>query len=109
MTPTSEPSATPLAPRVDGRDPATGRFVAGNRLGRGSPLAGEVAKLRATLLHSIKVGDMRSIIAAMVAKAREGDVAAAKLVLQYSVGEPQPFDFVERLESLEQTFLENQK
>jgi len=89
----------PQAPRVD-RLPS-GKFAPGNKLGRGSPLAGAVAKLRGALLRAVKVGDVRGIITAMIEKAKSGDVAAAKLVLQYTLGEPQPLDLQERLEKLE--------
>ena len=92
----------PTAPRVDGngRD-RRGRFGPGNREGRGNPLAGQVAKLRAAMVRGVKAGDMRKIIAAMVAKATNGDTAAANLVFRYSVGEPLPQDILARLESLE--------
>ena len=46
----SEPEILPSGPRVDGlpvgRDAESGRFLPGNRLGHGSPLAGKAAKLR---------------------------------------------------------------
>ncbi len=84
-----------------GRDQATGKFLPGNKCGRGAPLAGQVAKLRAAMVKAVKVGDVKGIIAAMVSKAKAGDVAAAKMVLQYTLGEPQPFDILQRIETLE--------
>ena len=90
----------PSDPRGNGRG-ANGKFLPGNKCGRGSPLAGMASKLRAAMLKAVKVGDVKSIIGAMIAKAQGGDVAAAKLVLQYTMGEPQPFDLIERLEQLE--------
>ena len=59
------------------------------------------SKLRAAMLKAVKVGDVKEIIGAMIDKARGGDVAAAKLLLQYTIGEPQPLDLIERLEQLE--------
>jgi hypothetical protein len=53
------------------------------------------------MFRAVKVGDVKAIIGAMIDKAKGGDVAAAKLVLQYTMGEPQPFDLIERLEQLE--------
>jgi hypothetical protein len=91
---------TPSTHGPNGQGP-NGRFLPGNRFGRGQPLAGQVAKLRAAMLKAVKVGDVKDIIGGMIDKARGGDVAAAKLVLQYTLGEPQPFDFLERLERLE--------
>ena len=79
-----------------------GRFLPGNKLGRGNPLAGMAAKLRAAMLKAVKVGDVKSIIGAMIDKAIGGDVAAAKLVLQYTVGEPLPFDINEQLRQIEE-------
>ena len=43
---------------------------------------------------------LRAIVAAMVEKAVRGDVAAAKLILSYTLGEPVPHDFEERLREL---------
>jgi len=97
---TTEPT-TPTGDGETGRDKATGRFLPGNRCGRGSPLAAAAQRLRVALFRAVKVGDVRGIIGAMVERAKGGDVAAAKLVLQYTLGEPQPLDILERLESLE--------
>ena len=92
-----------VAPSTHGSDGrgGNGRFLPGNKCGRGSPLAGQAAKLRAALFRAVKIGDVKAIIGSLIDKARGGDVAAAKLVLQYTVGEPQPFDLLEQLEALE--------
>jgi len=95
-------AAPPSTNGLDGRDRgANGRFLPGNKCGHGSPLAAQGAKLRAAMFRAVKVGDVKAIIGAMIDKAKGGDVAAAKLVLQYTMGEPQPFDLIERLEQLE--------
>ena len=67
---------------------ARGRFLPGNRASRGNPLAGRVAKLRSALIRAVSPEDMREMVQALVARARGGDVAAAKLVLSYAVGRP---------------------
>ena len=87
-TPKQNGDGSPSAPRVDGREPG-GRFAKGNRLGGGNPLAGAVAKLRGALLRRVKVRDVRGLIDAMIAKGLAGDVAAAKLVLAYTLGAPE--------------------
>jgi len=78
-----------------------GKFLPGNKLGQGNPLAGRAAKLRATALASVSQTDMRRIMKAMVKAAIGGDVAAAKVCLSYSIGEPLPFDLIERVQTLE--------
>ncbi len=89
------------APVVAGKDPTTGRFLPGNHLGRGSPLAGQAAKLRAALFHAVSTGDIKEVVGALIDKAKGGDVAAAKLVLQYTLGDPQSLDLVEKIERME--------
>lgn len=96
----------PSDARVDGvpagRDPETGRFLPGNNLGRGSPLAGQVARLRATLLDACTPEEMLEGVRALLAKFRRGDVPAAKLVLQYTLGEPQALDLLAVVARMEQ-------
>jgi len=98
----------PSEPRGNGRG-TDGKFLPGNKCGRGSPLAGMASKLRAAMLKAVKVGDVKAIIGAMIAKARGGDVAAAKLVLQYTIGEPQPYDLTARMEEIEQSLLNQRR
>jgi len=94
---------SPSNPRGNGggRDPATGRFARGNKLGRGSPLAGQAARLRAELLGAVKPADLRRIVGAMIQRALKGDVPSAKLILEYALGPPQAWDVLQRLENLE--------
>jgi hypothetical protein len=84
----------------NGRGPG-GRFARGNPGGPGNPFARKVGQLRAALLRGVKSGDVKAVIVALLGKAKAGDVAAAKLVLAYTLGEPQPFDLLARLEALE--------
>ncbi len=82
-TPAPEPTAAP------GRD-TRGRFTAGNGGGPGNPFARQVAALRAALVAAVAPDDMAAIAAALVERAKGGDVAAARLVLSYLLGKPAP-------------------
>lgn len=84
----------------DGRD-KRGRFAPGNRVGKGNPLAGRVAKLRAALIEAVTPGDVKAIARGLVAKARKGEIDAARLLLAYTLGKPIEADLIERLEKLE--------
>jgi len=76
------------APASD-RD-ARGRFAAGNKGGPGNPFARRVAGLRQAMLEAVAKEDVRAIIGRIVEAAKNGDVAAARLVLAYTVGKPAP-------------------
>jgi hypothetical protein len=70
-----------------GRD-QRGRFVAGNQRGPGNPFARRVAGLRQVLLDTVTDDDLRAIAAKLIQMARDGDVAAARLLLAYTVRRP---------------------
>jgi hypothetical protein len=78
--PTSAESTSDRAPK--------GRFRLGNKGGPGNPFARQVAEIRKLLLNTVPGERLANIVLAMVDKAEAGDVAAAKLVLQYTVGKP---------------------
>ncbi|MBX9681117.1 MAG: hypothetical protein K2X38_20355 [Gemmataceae bacterium] len=69
------------------RDPA-GTFRNGNRGGPGNPFARRVAKLRQVMLEECAEEDLRGMTRAMIDLAKGGDKAAAKLILQYTLGKP---------------------
>lgn len=46
------------------------------------------ARMRAAVLQSVGTDDIRDIMAAIVQKAKKGDLQAARLVLSYAVGNP---------------------
>ena len=71
-----------------GQREADGKFRAGNKGGPGNPFNRRVSEMRKSMLEAVSQEDLQQITAAMVAKAKSGDVAAAKLVLQYVVGKP---------------------
>jgi len=78
-----------------------GRFLPGNKLGRGNPLAGRAAKLRSAALAAVTVTDMRKIMKTMVSLAISGDTTAAKFVYGYSIGEPVAHDLMELFAELQ--------
>jgi hypothetical protein len=57
--------------------------------------------LRAVLLGKIGPDEMGRIVGALVEAAAGGDVAAAKVLLSYTVGDPLPSDVLDRMEKLE--------
>ena len=67
----------------NGRD-EQGRFAKGNRGGPGNPNARRSAELREAFLSAVSADDIREIVSAVVAKAKAGDVIAAREVLANS-------------------------
>ena len=63
-----------------------GRFTAGNTAATGNPHARRVGRLRSLLLEAVSEDDLRAIVAAMIEKAKGGDLAAAREVLDRCVG-----------------------
>ncbi len=72
-----------------GRDPS-GRFSKGNRFGKGNPLAAEVFARRRAFLSVVNEATIKSIAREIVAAAKSGDLAAAKLILEWTIGRPAP-------------------
>jgi hypothetical protein len=83
-----------------GRGP-DGRFCKGNPGGPGNPFARAVAALRQEFLKAVTSEDISGIARAMIQKAKEGDVAAAKVVLQYTLGKPAGTVDPDRLDEME--------
>src|SRR5262245_35774609 len=75
--------------KASGRD-SGGRFTTGNKGGPGNPFARQMAAMRKAIVDAVSAEDLAAITAVMVKKAREGDVAAAKLVYTYCAGKAQP-------------------
>ncbi len=78
------PAATVAASDRDGR----GRFTKGNRAAVGNPFARRMAKLRSVVLDAVSEDDLRAIAQKLVMQAKDGDAAAAKLLLLYAIGKP---------------------
>ena len=87
----TQPTDTPQAqarPQVK-RD-ANGRFAIGNDGGPGNPFARQTAALHSAFLQRATPEDMKAIADKLIEQAKDGNVAAAKLVLQYTIGKPAP-------------------
>jgi hypothetical protein len=82
MSASEESPATP-----EGRE-SNGQFAKGNPGGPGNPYARQVAAMRLRALDGVSGDDVEAILAKMVELAKAGDVAAARLVLQYTLGRP---------------------
>ena len=89
-------------PAPEGRDPATGRFVKGNACGRGHGRSPN--RYRAAVVEAVTEADLRAVVRSMVKAARGGDVAAAKLVLSYTVGKPVEVEEIDDGGDVEQEF-----
>ena len=73
--------------KPDGRD-AEGKFAKGNRGGPGNPFARQTARLRQAALDAVSPEQMSEVFQALHRNAVNGDVAAAKLLLSYTIGKP---------------------
>src|SRR5262245_60288100 len=54
----------------------------------GNPRARQMALLREAALECLTPDDMRALMTRMIERGKEGNVAAARLVLQYTLGKP---------------------
>lgn len=93
----------PSTAETNGRD-TKGRFGSGNKFGKGNPHAVRVAQLRTALLNAVSPEDLEAIIQALVQKARQGDVYAAREVLDRTLGKADAVDLSQRIEALEELF-----
>jgi hypothetical protein len=84
MTATQTIQAPPTA---NGRD-TNGRFTKGNAGGPGNPFYRKQAEFRRAVLELFTPEDVMSLLRVMLALGRNGDVAAAKVFLEYVVGKP---------------------
>lgn len=60
-----------------------------NPITSGNPCAGQMTRLRMALLDCVTPEDIVAIAKAMIAKAAEGSLGAAKLVFSYVLGKPE--------------------
>jgi hypothetical protein len=74
---------------VDGHDRA-GKFVPGNRCGKGNVAYRLCSERRATFLSAVTNEDILAVAAKLKEQALGGDNVSAKLLLEYSVGRPLP-------------------
>ena len=78
-----------------------GRFGAGNRFGRGNPMAGKASKLRSALLSRVGTKDIKEVADSLIAQAKAGDLGAIKELLNRVIGTAIALDLEERLAALE--------
>lgn len=79
---------TPSQTGSNGARTLAGQFAAGNKFGKGNPLARQQARIRAMIVEAVSEEDFRAIIAAMVDRAKEGDMVAARELLNRLAGRP---------------------
>src|SRR5437868_14634321 len=98
----SDPRPTESAAQMpaNGRE-TNGRFAKGNSGGPGNPFARQVTKLRKVILNRLTEEDLLAITEALLAKAKEGSVGAAKLLLAYALGKPASAPDPDRLDGQE--------
>ncbi len=86
---TTQRQSEPLAPDASSNGhEANGRFAPGNGGGPGNPFARRVAALRQVMLDCVTDKDMEVIVGELVVQARNGKLAAIKLLFQYVLGKP---------------------
>ena len=69
-------------------------------------MAQKVGKLRAELVRSVTLGEVRKIAKGLVQAATEGDVSAARLLFDRLFGPPVQADYEQRIAVLE-SFIES--
>ena len=83
-------------PSPNGRTPR-GQFAKGNPGGPGNPYARRTAALRSALLDAVTEADIRAVALTLVARAKDGDMAAIRELLDRLIGKaaPQQADSIE--------------
>ncbi len=80
----------PSAPSThgdNGRD-SQGRFAKGNSGGPGNPFARKAAALRAAFFNKITEKDIEELAQQLLDRAKSGDLAAMKVLFNYTIGRP---------------------
>jgi len=86
-----------------------GTFAPGNAGGPGRPPAATVHEHRAAMVAAVTPDDVAAIMQALVAQAKAGDIAAARLVLERVFGRVTDTETLERIETLETAILARQE
>ena len=87
----SEPSTN----WANGGTASAGGIQAGNRGRSGNPYAAKVARIRVAFLNAVSEEDIRAIVAKLVEQAKAGNLAAARELLQRTIGNAEPLDITE--------------
>ena len=75
------------------RDPTTGRFLTGNHGGPGTDKGSKRQRISNAFYAAVTESAMNKIVKALVAEAKGGDVAAARIILERFVAKmPQGID-----------------
>lgn len=82
--------------------PKPWQFQPGNPGGPGNPYARQIARLRSTLVECVSPEDLKEIVRVLIEKAKAGDIAAAREIIDRVLGKPLPSDLEERLAMLEE-------
>ena len=72
----------------NGRDSKTGKFTKGWKGGPGNPYSKRIADLRSAFIEAVTEDDLHAIVRMLLEKAKGGDVAAGRLILEYTLGRP---------------------
>ena len=76
------------APSINGPNGrgAGGRWAKGNGGGPGNPLVKQIQRIRTALVNAITPEDVQAIVRRLIEKAKKGEVAAAKMILERALG-----------------------
>ncbi|MEY4673991.1 MAG: hypothetical protein RL148_1775, partial [Planctomycetota bacterium] len=69
-----------------------GRFSKFNQFGQGNPLAKRAQALRTAAMQAVTEDDLRQVVAVLITFAKAGDVQAARLLLERTLGKPRDGD-----------------
>lgn len=66
-----------------------GQFAPGNKFGKGNPLAKRQGELRRMFMEAVTPLKMQAVERAIYQATIEGDMQAARVYLEYTIGKPQ--------------------
>ena len=79
-----------------------GQFEAGTKGGPGNPFGKEIAKLRSKLFKMITKGKtFEEVVSSLINQANNGNVAAIKIIFEYTLGKPTDPDTTLALQALQ--------
>lgn len=95
--------------KLDENFTPNGKFARGNKLGRGrNPKSVRTERLRVAMMASVSPEDIFEIMTEFIEAAKNGNISAAREVLDRAVGKTEESVLVKRLEELETAILEGQ-